>query len=47
MRTIALAIVLGLGGIEAAIRPENMTESAKFTMGILTLAFFVCLVFGW
>lgn len=52
MRAIALAIFLGLGGIEMAIRkanniPMDHEDAVATFMGIFCIAFIVCLIGGW
>jgi hypothetical protein len=49
MRAIALAIVLGLGGIEMAFRKNDDPKHpyADRAMGLLGVAFLICLIGGW
>ena len=44
MRAVALAIILAGMGVECAIRKRHADLNI---VGPLTIAFLVCLVFGW
>ena len=47
MRAVALALLIGLGGIENAIRGKTMLdEGAQMVYGIFACAFLLCLIIG-
>lgn len=49
MRAIALAIIIGLGGVEAAIRHEQILDKSagvQSIYGAFVLAFIGCLILG-
>lgn len=51
MRAIALALVIGLSGIEAAIRKspgfDSLPKGQQFIWGLLMVWFTMCLICGW
>lgn len=49
MRAIALALIIGLGGIQDAMRGKSITDYSPDTQGLYGLligTFFLCLIFG-
>lgn len=46
MRAIALAILIGATFIELAIKKEESTDSTKWIVAVLFIAFLFCLVRG-
>jgi hypothetical protein len=47
MRAIALAILLGCGSIEYAIKGTSPSQGVNNMMQFFAAVFFVCLIFGW